>query len=66
MSGATHPFFGNQYTSGGYIPNSFKFPPGLTREVCNRVADIASNISEELAVSTEINERSFTRRYIIR
>lgn len=33
MTGATHPFYGNQYTNGGYTKGSFKFPEGLTREV---------------------------------
>lgn len=41
MAGATHPFFGNQYTNGGYIVGSFKFPEGLTREVGERLAKTA-------------------------
>lgn len=41
MAGATHPFFGNQYTNGGYIIGSFKFPEGLTREVGEQLAKIA-------------------------
>ena len=41
MTGATHPFFGNQYTDGGYITGSFKFPEGLKREVGERIIDIA-------------------------
>ena len=38
MLGATHPFFGNQYTDGGYIIGSFKFPEGLKRGVGERLA----------------------------
>ena len=41
MAGATHPFFGNQYTNGGYTIGSFKFPEGLTREVGEQLAKIA-------------------------
>jgi formylmethanofuran dehydrogenase subunit E len=41
MAGATHPFFGNQYTDGGYIIGSFKFPEGLTREVVEHLPKIA-------------------------
>lgn len=41
MDGATHPFFGNQYTNGGYITGSFKFPEGLTREAGEQLAKIA-------------------------
>ena len=41
MAGATHPFFGNQYTNGSYIIGSFKFPEGLTREVGERIVKIA-------------------------
>ncbi|MDL2219571.1 hypothetical protein LJC04_04485 [Ruminococcaceae bacterium OttesenSCG-928-O06] len=41
MAGATHPFFGNQYTDGGYIIGSFKFPEGLTRMGGERLAKIA-------------------------
>lgn len=41
MVGATHPFFGNQYTNGGYIIGSFKFPEGLTREIGEQLAKIA-------------------------
>lgn len=41
MAGATHPFFGNQYTNGGYVIGSFKFPEGLTREVGERIVKIA-------------------------
>jgi len=41
MAGATHPFFGNQYTDGGYIIGLFKFPEGLMREVGNQLAKIA-------------------------
>ena len=41
MAGATHPFFGNQYTNGGYQLGSFKFPEGLTREVGEQIAKIA-------------------------
>lgn len=37
MAGATHPFFGNQYTNGNYKVGSFKFPEGLTREVGERI-----------------------------
>lgn len=33
MTDATHPFFGNQYTNGGYVRGSFKFPEGLTRKI---------------------------------
>jgi ribosomal protein L34E len=40
MAGATHPFFGNQYTDGGYEIGSFKFPEGLTREITERLTDI--------------------------
>jgi hypothetical protein len=38
MAGATHPFFGNQYTDGGYVIGSFKFPEGLTRKVGEHTA----------------------------
>jgi LPXTG-motif cell wall-anchored protein len=41
MTGASHPFFGNQYTNGGYVIGSFKFPEGLTREVGERLAKVA-------------------------
>ena len=41
MAGATHPFFGNQYSNGGYIIGSFNFPEGLTREVGEQLAKIA-------------------------
>lgn len=41
MPGTTHPFFGNQYTNGGYVIGSFRFPEGLTREVSERIAKIA-------------------------
>lgn len=40
MAGTTHPFFGNQYTDGGYIIGSFKFPEGLPREVGKQIAKI--------------------------
>jgi len=41
MAGVTHPFFGNQYTDGGYVIGSFKFPEGLTREVGEKIAQVA-------------------------
>ena len=41
MAGVTHPFFGNQYTNGGYVIGSFKFPEGLTREVSEKIAQVA-------------------------
>ncbi|MDR0883476.1 MAG: hypothetical protein LBN05_02565 [Oscillospiraceae bacterium] len=41
MAGVTHPFFGNQYTNGGYAIGSFKFPEGLTREVGERIVKIS-------------------------
>jgi len=52
MAGATHPFFGNQYTDGGYIIGSFKFPEGLKREVGEQLAKIAvpSNIGKTPSV----------------
>ena len=52
MVGASHPFFGNQYTDGGYIIGSFKFPEGLTREVGERIAKIAA--PEALSSSSTI------------
>lgn len=42
MAGATHPFFGNQYTDGGYKVGSFKFPEGLERDVGERLAKITT------------------------
>ena len=39
MAGATHPFFGNQYTDGGYSIGSFKFPTGLTRETGKQIIE---------------------------
>jgi len=36
---ATHPFFGNQYTNGGYIPGSFKFP-----EIVETVVESSSKL----------------------
>jgi len=39
MAGATHPFFGNQYTDGGYSIGSFKFPKGLTRETDKQIIE---------------------------
>ncbi|MEK0226348.1 hypothetical protein [Bifidobacterium mongoliense] len=42
MAGATHPFFGNQYTDGSYITGSFKFPKGLTRRTINHISKIAA------------------------
>lgn len=53
MPGTSHPFFGNQYTNGGYIIGSFKFPKGLTREVGERIAKIVPN-----AVTVESNALS--------
>ena len=41
MIGVTHPFFGNQYTNGGYLIGSFKFPEGLTREIGEQLAKMA-------------------------
>lgn len=37
---ATHPFFGNQYTNGGYIPGSFKFP-----EIVETVVESSSKLT---------------------
>ena len=51
MAGATHPFFGNQYTDGGYIVGSFKFPKGLTREVGERL--VKSTVPDALPTSAK-------------
>lgn len=55
MAGATHPFFGNQYTDGGYITGSFKFPQGLTRKVGERISRVPvseSTIIHKLSSNT--------------
>lgn len=54
MSGATHPFFGNQYSNGGYIPGSFKFPKGLSREVGERIKEVALSTEATKSISSSI------------
>ena len=38
-----HPFFGNQYTTGGYIPGSFTYIP----EVVEKFADFSTKLVSE-------------------
>jgi formylmethanofuran dehydrogenase subunit E len=52
MAGATHPFFGNQYTNGGYIIGSFKFPEGLTRKTAEHLTKIATSDVAPIKPST--------------
>lgn len=50
MTGTTHPFFGNQYSNGGYVIGSFKFPKGLTREVKDKVT-ISTKITNNAPIA---------------
>lgn len=58
MAGATHPFFGNQYSNGGYIIGSFNFPEGLTREVGEQVDKIAVPDTVPSNIGTILSDRN--------
>lgn len=47
-----HPFFGNQYTDGGYLPGSFK----VAKEVLNEVVD--NTISNSVTLTAKSSDKS--------
>jgi hypothetical protein len=50
-----HPFFGNQYTDGGYLPGSFK----VVKEVLNEVVDKA--ISNSVTLTAKNSDKSILK-----
>ena len=54
MAGATHPFFGNKYTNGGYVIGSFKYPKELSREVGEKIMAIAVSDETSKSISSSI------------
>jgi len=54
MTGATHPFFGNQYTDGGYIAGTFKYSDKLAREVGERIMALSVSDGASKSISSSI------------
>lgn len=59
-----HPFFGNQYTDGGYIAGTFKYAP----EIAKKVVDYSSTlISEDIdKATTKIATRQKAKNLILK
>jgi len=47
-----HPFFGNQYTDGGYIIGSFNYVPEVIEKGVSVVKTVASEVSKGTSIKT--------------
>ena len=68
---AGHPFFGNQFTDGGYILGSFKYDPVVKEkgaEILNTVVSKTSqrSASEAIAPTEKISSKWLNQKNLIR
>jgi len=50
-----HPFFGNQYTDGGYVPGSFTY---ATADILESIFDSLRETASEKAISTAVKPKA--------
>lgn len=55
-----HPFFGNQYTNGGYEPGSFTYVYEATKSITDSIPKVASSVVSKDSILREASDNKNT------